>query len=174
MGIELPERLCEKLVALRAPLKGARWQSAAQLHITLRFLGSLDSGQIAELCSALSAFDASPFAIAVRGSGCFGPAQAPTILWAGIEPAEPLLALREQIDLLLAPLGLPGDRHRHFRPHVTLARLDGADAGALAFAEGLAGLRCDLLPVVEICLFDSRPTAAGSAYSVLKRFALGG
>ncbi|WP_304639926.1 RNA 2',3'-cyclic phosphodiesterase [Pseudomonas sp.] len=173
LGIELPYWLCEKLVALRVPLRGARWQTASQLHITLRFLGSLDVRQVAALEEALGNLKAPPFEIAVRGAGYFGPAPAPTILWVGVEPVEPLLALREQLDALLAPLALPDDRHQCFRPHITLARLNGADAGALAVAEDLTNLRCGLLPVVEICLFDSRPGDAGSAYSVIQRFALG-
>lgn len=174
LGIELPGWLCHELVALRMPLEGARWQEVGQLHLTVRFLGKLALPDIAELTQALAGLDAPAFDLAARGAGYFGPRQAPSILWADVEPVEPLLRLRERVDVLLAPLDLSKQGQGSFRPHITLARLSRACASASSCAERLNSLKSASFSVSELCLFDSRQTVSGSEYSVIQRFVLGG
>src|SRR3546814_19783767 len=45
------------------------------------------------------------------------------MVWAGIEPHEPLAALHRKVDQLLARVGVAPET-RAFMPHITLARLN--------------------------------------------------
>ena len=103
LGLELPEHQCQQLLALREPIVSLRWQTAAQLHLTVRFIGDVQDLQVAELTPALAALDAPAFLLQLGGVGYFGSPQRPSILWAGVLAPAPLQALRQQVDELIAP-----------------------------------------------------------------------
>lgn len=172
LGLALPEGLKQQLLAVRHPVPGAAWQSSVQLHITLRFLGGLRCAVIDDLVTALGELEFCAFGAKVSGVGCFGPPQAPRILWAGVQPEEPLQALRAVIDERLLPLALAVDEHDRFKPHITLARIKSADASATDFLQRHAGLSLPGFVISEVVLFSSQPGASGSAYRALKRFPL--
>ena len=68
LGLELPEHQCQQLLALQEPIVSLRWQTAAQLHLTVRFIGDVQDLQVAELTSALAALDAPAFLLQLGGS----------------------------------------------------------------------------------------------------------
>lgn len=144
LGLALSEELKAQLLRVRHPVPGAAWQSSAQLHITLRFLGSLSSGVIDDLGAALDLLEFASFQSEVRGVGCFGPPHDPRILWAGLYPEEPLLSLRAVIDGCLQHLALPADGHSRFKPHITLARLNPAVPRSGIFCNATLGSVCQL------------------------------
>ena len=95
IGLELPAAQAQALLALAEPGPGLRWQSAAQLHLTVRFIGELGEEQAEHLAAALSAMQAPAFELQIGGVGYFGSPQRPRILWAGVVAPAPLQALRE-------------------------------------------------------------------------------
>jgi 2'-5' RNA ligase len=42
VGLELPESIKQRLLPVQRGVTGARWQTAEQLHLTLRFIGNAD------------------------------------------------------------------------------------------------------------------------------------
>ncbi len=109
------------------------WTPAAQLHLTLRFLGELAETRVPELTASLAQIRVVAFPLAMAGVGTFPPRGQPQMLWAGVSHAHPhLFQLRQQIDDRLLTLGLPVDL-RTFHPHATVARLHpGASTGLVA------------------------------------------
>ena len=170
IGLELPEPQCQQLLALSAPISGLRWQSRAQLHLTMRFRGELSEAQVAELSQALTTLRAPVFELQLGGVGYFGSPQRPSILWAGVVVPAPLQALREQIDQLIAPW-CAADPQR-FVPHVTLARCGPGSGSLQGFLQQQRGLLSAPWRVTELCLFASDPGPGGSRYSVLARYPL--
>ena len=94
------------------------------MHITLKFLGETpadvlaDVGRVVE--SLAGEFEA--FELELKGIGAFPHWSRPQVVWAGVDPAEPLLELARRLETELEPLGFPKER-RAFHPHLTLARI---------------------------------------------------
>lgn len=170
LGLELPASQCRQLLALHEPIAGLRWQTAAQLHLTLRFIGELTDQQVAELASALAALKAPAFNLQLGGVGYFGSPQRPSILWAGVTAAGALQALRDQVDRLLLPWCEPDPQR--FVPHVTLARCGPGSGSLQPFLQAQRSLSLPPWQVSEVCLFASDPGPGGSRYSVLARYPL--
>ncbi|MBE0504193.1 MAG: hypothetical protein IBX46_08710 [Desulfuromonadales bacterium] len=57
IAIELPVELKTALVKLRRDLPGARWVPAAQIHLTLAFLGEVEEKKIEPLRAGLAMSD---------------------------------------------------------------------------------------------------------------------
>lgn len=149
--------------ALAAWRDGYRWPGTAlpvadaKLHLTLHFLGDVDSEQIAPLADAL-ALPFAPFTLQLGQPA----------LWPGgiavLEPLAPpaaLLALQQRIGSVLDELGIAREA-RPYRPHVTLARRAGS-AQAPPAAPDIAW------PVEHFALLASR----GGDYVVLRSYRAG-
>jgi 2'-5' RNA ligase len=104
----------------REDLAGLRWTDAEAWHVTLAFLGSIDSAAVAGVIKRLSAVvPAHPATRSTTGGlGGFPAPGRARVVWYGIDDANGRLA-RVAADVALA-LGL--DASRPFRPHLTLAR----------------------------------------------------
>ena len=106
---------------------GIRWVDPSGIHLTLKFLGDVDTGQVDDLLSAMewaaSAFEGSTLPLSLSGLGVFPNAREPRVLWAGVEgDLEALGRLQTLVDQELSELGFARER-RPFRPHLTLARV---------------------------------------------------
>lgn len=104
--------------ALRATC-GGRAPPAANLHLTLAFLGAVAERRVAEFAALAAALPATPFEFVLDQ---FGYWRAQRLLWAGMRVCPPelgalALALRER----LTAAGFQVER-RPFHPHVTLLR----------------------------------------------------
>src|SRR3990170_2946900 len=82
-GLEIPEAIRLRLSLIRAPLAGARWIEAENMHITLRFVGDVDARTADDFADALAEVRGRPFSLSVQGAGAFG-GREPRVLWAGI------------------------------------------------------------------------------------------
>jgi len=122
VGLSLPERDRRALSRLQCGLKNARWVAADNLHVTLRFIGTVDESQAEDYATALDDVLAQPFDLRVKGVGTFG--RPPHNLWAGVadQPAGVLAHLQARVESVLVRAGLPPEGQK-FSPHVTLARL---------------------------------------------------
>lgn len=155
-------------------LPHARWTPAPQLHVTLRFFGSVPDPEIGALRAALAEVRARPFELALAGVGIFPPASTgkpARVLWAKVAPVDPVCALKAAIDTVLGPD--PQSAGRPFTPHVTLARLQGNRPPAPGsplhhFVEQNAALVSPPWPVANFCLYESKTLARGPVYQVIE------
>lgn len=148
---------------------------AEPLHLTLKFLGDTRRADLEQISTALKGVCVlhAPFEIEVSGIGAFPRPERPSVVWAGVSPAEPLAALAADLDAQLAPLGFPPEQ-RAFHPHVTLARVKGRPPQALAETMALYAEESFGTAVVrEVMFYESVLSASGSRYTVLNRVVLG-
>lgn len=96
-----------------------RWQHRADLHMTLHFLGQVESGRLDALGELGAAVGMRPFSLTLDRIGHF---PRPQVLWAGLSnlPDE-LTALHARLGEGLRARGFATEE-RPFHPHVTLAR----------------------------------------------------
>lgn len=130
IALPLPEPVLTMLAKLVTPLPHVRWTPPEQLHVTLRFLGDVDSSALDSLLARLSTVRVEPFLLPIEGVGAFPPKAPPRILWAGTGSGHPRLhQLRKQVDDTVLATGIDFDV-RAFHPHVTLARCAEEAAGS--------------------------------------------
>jgi 2'-5' RNA ligase len=171
LGLELPLSIKRKLLRLQGNLPGARWQTAEQLHLTLRFIGSVDEPREQAIRAIMARLRFAPFEIALQGMGRFGSGAHPRALWAGVVPEAPLAALNRRIERRLSAIGLPPGTSP-FKPHVTLARF-GRRAGPLdEFMAAHGSFVTAAFPVRQVSLFLSITEESGACYRVIDRFPL--
>ncbi len=129
IAIELPDDIREGLGRLisrmnyKAP--GAKWVDPAGIHLTLKFLGSVDSARIVEITEAIreAATGIPRLALEVKGLGVFPNQNRIRVVWVGVEgDTDKLLQLQKQIETNVQILGFPPEE-REFTPHLTLARV---------------------------------------------------
>ncbi len=165
VGLSLPPLLAQQLALLGGGIEGARWEAPEKLHLTLRYLGSVDGGQRAELDECLRSVRSSPFALTIRGCGHFPPRGEPRSLWLGLEDSPALMDLHDQLEGALRSAGFEPDV-RGFVPHITLARLKRSPSKKVAAWLGMHAL-WDAPPfeVESFTLYSSILNQAGSKYT---------
>jgi len=155
--------------------RSVTWVAQQNLHLTLQFLGEVDSDLARTVAERLAAPLAVPvFDVGVAGVGTFPPSGPPRVIWLGVtDGAAPLAALYREVDHRLEGLGFPRE-DRPFRGHLTLGRVK-APCGP-RFREALAGARtanAGRCRVDHVTLFESRLSPQGSTYSVVATSRLG-
>ncbi|MBI2935954.1 MAG: RNA 2',3'-cyclic phosphodiesterase [Chloroflexi bacterium] len=130
IAIDLPEDVKKALASLidslkRRRVEGVRWVNPDGVHLTLKFLGDIRSGQVGEVVQAMAeaSYGLSSFRLELKGVGGFPNLQRPRVLWTGMGgELGPCLALWRRLDEALRPLGFPSEE-RPFNPHLTLGRV---------------------------------------------------
>ena len=109
----------QRLAALQAPVIG-RKVDAANLHLTLAFLGNQPSDLLPVLQDAMQTLALQPFTLNLDAYGYFSK---PRVAWVGPStPPEALLLLQKSLWQALLDRDIPLKPVAGFRPHVTLAR----------------------------------------------------
>ena len=169
VGIDLPHAVKDALVARMGGVLGARWQSEDQLHLTLRFVGTVDTHTANAVAEALATIRARAFDLSTARTGIFERKARIETLWVGVEPQEPVKALHNKVDRALQLVGIAPEL-RSYLPHITLARFSGTAGPLDAFLrEGFPPVS---FTVDAITLFESRLTTEGADYSVVARWPL--
>ncbi len=173
VAVNLPESVRRSIWTKTRTMRDAglpvRWVPAEQLHITLRFLGSVDTGMISRVREALepAAAGARPFRIVLRDVGAFPSLARARVVWIGVEPSPGLADLHRRVGEVLESLGFePEDRP--FHAHVTLGRARprrGLARGALEEAAPRVAVR-EETEVSHIYLMRSRLSPDGARHSV--------
>ncbi len=170
-GIEIPHHLAGRLAGLRGGLEGARWVEPENYHITLRFIGDVDGAAAERFSEALDAINAAPFELILDGLGSFGRGR-PRALWAGVAPNAALEALARANEKAALAAGLERET-RNFHPHVTLARMRGVKAAAVAaYLSGNGAFLSPAFPVTRFVLYSARQSRGGGPYVVERAFDL--
>ncbi len=134
--------------------------AAQNLHITLAFVGAVDStmGECVRAQAAHTRFTA--FSLRISRLGYFSRSR---VLWAGPIACPPALAsLVEDLNACLQPCGYQPER-RPFRPHLTLVR-KAVPAKPLPEPEPVHWL------VENFCLVESKTHPQGVHYEVLRTY----
>ena len=137
------EALAQSRDAVLARLRIGHPTATANIHLTLAFLGMLDSAGEQRAAEAVRAATSAcgPVALSLGSIGVFLHRRG-GIVWQGVSRQEGLLALQRTLVHELAARGLPVEE-KPFVPHVTLVR--GARPTRTSGADGTPDLRliCD-------------------------------
>ena len=158
---------------LRERFPRARWVTAENLHITLKFLGAVWPRLIAWVPERLEAAAAGlqPFGVALDGLGAFRSSGSARVIWVGIadDPRGAMASTAASLDAAVAAEFRP--ETRPFSAHLTLARSEPP----LALAP--EDLEVDVTRVAwtvpEIVLVRSHLQRPAPRYEVVDRFRLG-
>jgi 2'-5' RNA ligase len=154
-----------------------RWVRPANLHVTLRFLGDVESSRVDGLVGCLAAaFESSDaFELRLAGLGRFPRRGAPRVVWAGVEQGVGELAALASLAerTLLAEGFLDRIETRPFRAHVTLGRpRSSRGVGRLLDLLEEVPFRGEPHSLQEVTLAESRLSPRGAEYSAVARFRL--
>jgi 2'-5' RNA ligase len=186
IAIELPDEARKGLARLRRQLERdehrfVKWVDPKGIHLTLKFLGNVPTGQVKQITAAIeeSSQDIWPFHLEILDMGAFPSMRQPRVLWVGVQgEIDKLSRLHQNIDSALGSLGFPREE-RPFTPHLTLCRLREGTSGPerRSFGELVESTAFeDRYPVeVEaVELMRSQLTPAGAIYTCLSVVRLGG
>lgn len=165
IAVETPPAVAAHLVGIVPAASGIRPTPAAQVHLTLRFLGECDAGQAGRITAALGTLAAEDFALRVTGAGRFRGQQG-SVLWAGLAPCPALDALHAAVTDALQAAGIAPER-RPFRAHLTLARCRPAVPDAM-LRDWVAAHRELAVPPWQarrFVLFESRLDRHGATHA---------
>ncbi|AUX09363.1 2'-5' RNA ligase [Halalkaliarchaeum desulfuricum] len=189
-AVDLPDRLADDVAAVQDRLRdaeGLRFTDPAQAHLTLKFLGDVDTDRVEELETAAreaisnaevehedgTVAPVEPFEAEVGGLGVFPSVEYISVVWAGFRTGEAeLTALHEALEAETTALGFDPEDHE-FTPHVTLARMDDA-RGKEIVQEAVTETDPTIgrFRVEDVRLKESILTPEGPEYDTVARFEL--
>jgi 2'-5' RNA ligase len=173
-GLPVPEPQREDLAtfldacALAAP--EFRWTPKDNLHLTIRFIGSVERAVVETVGDALAHRPLEAFDLELGDAGTFGRGRAARVVWLGLRKGtEGAAALAAQVEDECARAGLPAES-RPYQAHLTLARArarDGARLPGLPPLPRIMPWRSDAL-----VLYASRLTRTGAVYEPMRTLKL--
>lgn len=159
----------ETLRKLAPTWRDEKWVAENNLHVTLKFLGTVKSGVLEALQSDLDGTlsRTHAFTMPLRGLRAIPSHGRRSMVWATLDDSEGRCArLAEQIDDAAAVHGIERDAKR-FTPHVTLVRARKPrrlDAEALSSSNLVVAQRRASMSVLSATLFASTLTRTGPVY----------
>ena len=184
VAAELPDEFRREVGRLASAvgalgIRGARPVRSEGAHLTLKFLGDVESRRVADALDAMrrAAARSAPFALRSGEVGAFPNADAPRVLWLGADgDLAALRRLRDDLEDCMASAGFPRDR-RPFAPHVTAARIgdraSAADRKRVIEAARAVRLKPVEFTVERVSLMRSHRRPDGAVYVRLGEAALG-
>lgn len=179
IAIHFPETVKEDLYSsiIEFKWKGFKRVEKNNIHLTLKFLGSLPESKVEKVVEKLkkAAYGTQRFSIEIVNFGAFPSTKRARVVWAGArETPNQLKELFEKIDRLLAELNFKKES-RDFLPHITLGRFKiplNITSEATKIGEKIANTK----PKVEIDKFylvKSTLFPSGPKYENIAEFNLG-
>jgi 2'-5' RNA ligase len=173
VGIELPPDSKKALRELDPDLPGLRWLPSGQIHLTLSFLGDVESSRQEALARNLETVRVGPFFLPLQSVGAFHAGGRPSVVWIGIGRGHPhLFALHKHVQDAVLQAGLEPDL-RPFHPHVTVARAKDLSRQALQpFLRAHRDAEFGLFKVTSFTLFSSVLASEGATHTAEWRVSL--
>jgi 2'-5' RNA ligase len=169
-GLPVPEAqrgaMADFLTACAEVAPQFRWTPAANLHLTVRFIGNIDRPLVEAIADRLAARSLRAFDLDLGDLGTFGHGRHVRVVWQGLrDGAEAVAVLAAQVEAECATAGLVAEK-RPFQAHLTLARArprDGAVLPPLPDPPRLSAWRTS-----ELVLYASRLSRTGATYEPLR------
>jgi RNA 2',3'-cyclic 3'-phosphodiesterase len=175
-GLPVPEPQREELGRFVAACAQAgpdfRWTPTQNLHLTIRFIGSVSRVVVEGVADALTDRPPAAFELDLGDLGTFGRGHAARVVWLGLrEGMEGAAAVSAQVEGECVRAGLPHEK-RDFQAHLTLARARARDGSRLPDLPAVPQLKP--WRAGELILYSSRLAKTGAIYEVLRTVPLTG
>lgn len=175
IAVEITGETRKKLTAFQDKLKKAGadvgWVAPENIHITLKFIGSLDEGKIDAVTDIIkeSVTHIQPFNLDYSGVGVFPAPRNPRVIFAqAIDTGGVLARIHERLDNQLMSLGVEHE-DRKFDAHLTVGRVKSRRnvAGLMESLNAYQGFRFGLERITQVVLMKSDLTPEGPVYTKL-------
>lgn len=110
---------------MKGYLDGVHWVHQHGLHLTIKFLGDVNSARIDDISGAMETTVAQfkPFLLSFGSAGVFPAPQKTRVLWIGVKDgAKQVQDIAQILDTALGKCGFTVER-RKYVPHLTIGRL---------------------------------------------------
>jgi 2'-5' RNA ligase len=180
IALELPEPAISSVLRIQEILKSyrfkMRWVQPENMHLTLKFLGDVNTGIIEKIENAMfkSVQDYGPMRFQVRGMGVFPGVKKPRVAWCGLKGDTPsLLKLHGALEEQLVDIGFSKEK-RSFKGHLTMGRAKASiSPGKLIEAmKETSDIESESFHLETITLFQSDLQPKGAVYTRLKSISL--
>ena len=168
VALDLPEVIREEAVRVQGALRDlnlfhGRFTAAANVHLTLKFLGEIPETTVAVVRTALAGIRLSAPKVRLGGAGLF----APRIVWVKLDGAN---ELQRAVDAAVAEVF---EAESRFMGHITIARVKAA-RNRRGLARAVEGLEVHAMAAraESFSLQQSTLQPEGPKYEVLQRFPL--
>ncbi len=152
------------------PHAQASWSREENIHLTIKFLGEIQTSSLSDLSNAAAraVADFPPFQITLEETGVFPKHGTPRVLWIGIKDESGKLAeFHSRLEEACAREGLTKEE-RPYHPHLTIARLRKPQgARALVAAHKEMSFEPAPVAVTELLVIRSELSSGGSRYTVI-------
>ena len=179
VAVNLDEALQESLAAViqefRNRLKHARtrisWVNAGSIHLTLKFLGSVEVKKVPAILEKLeeAVSEIRPFPMIFGDLGVFPNLNQPRVIWVGVQKGgKEVCLLQKRVEDRLSELGFKSEK-RGFSPHLTLGRIKalGSRGEVLRSLKELNQPEIGETKVTKVSLMKSTLTPKGAIYTEL-------
>jgi 2'-5' RNA ligase len=125
LSAALQKALGEVISTLSPHTAAVRWIAPENIHLTLKFLGDIPTGNLALLQKAIQAeaLQHPACSLAVGGLGAFPSLRRPRVIWIGIQAPSGLKSLHQGLENAASRMGIAREE-RPFSPHLTLGRIN--------------------------------------------------
>lgn len=184
IAIELPDEVRSALAELQASLQAepqaaVKWVDPYGIHLTLKFLGNIDTGKISDITRAIeqAAQGFTPLALEVKDLGVFPNFKRVRVVWVGVGgDITQLKQLQQRLESNLVPLGFARES-RPFTPHLTLARVreKASPTEQQRFGQLITSAKFETahhFTADSISLMQSQLTTAGAIYHQITKASL--
>ena len=181
IAIDIPESVLQAIAKVQDKLRrtglGIRWVRPEGIHLTLKFLGDIEKGDVEKIHEAMkkAVQIASPCTVRGEGLGVFPNFKRPRVLWVGLSgELEMLVALQRALDVQLKDLGFPREK-RPFKGHLTLGRVKGRlDGNQLQRTlQRFEDFKTEGFTAEAVTFFQSDLRPTGAVYTKLAEVELG-
>lgn len=177
-GIGLPGGIGKEVYdfceSLKSKLPKMKWVEEENLHVTLRFLGEVDSSRLGSLSDAARKTSSSVkrFEILLGELGAFPNPRKARVFWLGLRKgSDETSGLFTALEERLVGAGFNAEG-KSYHPHVTLARLSPPQSPLLTLERlsipSFPSFTCD-----KFTLYESVLTPKGPIYKVIEEFKFG-
>ena len=176
IAIELSLNIRSRLETLQKELKksgaDAKWVEPENIHLTLKFLGNVETKKNKDIMETLNKICAQRkrFTATLDQLGAFPSLNSARVVWAGLnDKTDTLENIAEILDEALSQLKFEKET-RKFQTHVTLARIRSARnrvALIQKIKEANQNFKTEDFSIDNITLFESRLSPHGPTYAIV-------
>ena len=177
VAIELPEHVISMLRGVQDDLRRnkfrIKWVQPDNIHLTLKFLGNVDSNDIDGITAAMSVAiqGCGPITLCAKGVGVFPGLKRARVIWIGLGgQVQRLSEMQGKLEKNLAEIGF-SEENRSFKAHLTIGRFKSSVNPKVIgpILQKYSAIQSEEFILNQIVLFKSDLTPSGPVYSVLQR-----
>jgi len=177
LPIEARTLLADMQKTMRSFDADVRWTAASSIHMTMKFLGEIETASLPQLVQSLRMATAEErrFTLRMHGLGAFPDLRNPRVIWCGLDGDLPQLEmLHKKVETACADAGFPPEE-RPFQAHLTLGRVRGkTNLKPLLDYIKIGSSLEHTFDVKEFNVYQSTLRPEGALYSVLATIELKG